>query len=84
MQGGQEGGCPEPEVLAAFSRGRLDAESRLAVEAHFDACASGASVVADLVRIYATEAATVASAVGPESDRAAPGRVDDDDSRPAR
>jgi eukaryotic-like serine/threonine-protein kinase len=48
--------CPEPEVLSAFSRGRLDSGPQANVEAHLDGCEACGRIVADLVRIYVTDA----------------------------
>jgi len=46
--------CPEPEVLAAFSRGGLDPAERRAFEAHLDQCDHCGEVLAQLARMFAS------------------------------
>jgi tetratricopeptide (TPR) repeat protein len=47
--------CPEPEVLSAFSGGRLDSNQQRTVEAHLDGCEACCRVVAELARIFVTD-----------------------------
>lgn len=59
--------CPDPEVLSAFGRGILPESERRELEDHFDGCTSCARVVADLVRIYATQPPAAESPVDEDS-----------------
>jgi len=79
--------CPEPEVLSAFSRGRLDSNEQRAVEAHLDGCEACCRVVAELARIYVTDPPQRASrsfAAGPDPDHEPNDETLTDESLPPR
>ncbi|MCA9712692.1 MAG: protein kinase, partial [Myxococcales bacterium] len=60
--------CPDPDVLAAFSRGRLEHSERIEVEAHLDDCESCCRVVSELARIYASASPSAPSSEAPRGD----------------
>ena len=52
-------GCPDEDQISAYVGGGLDPEGREQIEAHLDRCEACSRLVADLVRIYADDPASI-------------------------